>query len=173
MYCFFFIKKKSLKDLHHLILIRQSLHTSRQSRISQTSFIPISIDKALLHNIRHHLLESTVHHVLLSQNLVSLLLIILDVVLLEQALHLALVVGLPSSGHQSHLNVLGVLQPLEVGHSHTTSVGDVIRNNWDVLLIEDLLSFEGHWPIGTLAHDLAFQFMAIVLGEASLNGAWQ
>ena len=69
--------------------------------------------------------------------------------------------------------MLGVLEPFEVRDSDSTGVGNVIWNNWDILLIDDLLSLETDWSIGTFTHDLAFQFAAIVNSEAPFNSAWQ
>ena len=147
----------SFNNFHKSVFICKSLYASGKTGISHASVMLFSVMETFLDDSGHNFFKSTVDHVLFSQNIINVLLdVILDVVLFQQVSHLILVVGFPSSGHQTHFNVLGVLEPFEVGNSHTTGVGNVIGNNWDVLLVNDLLSLECNWSIGTFTHDLAF-----------------
>lgn len=51
-------------------------------------------------------------------------------------------------------DVVQVLQPLEEGHGHTTSVNVQIRNHHDVAVNENLVGGRGRGSVGSLSDDL-------------------
>ena len=54
-------------------------------------------------------------------------------------------------------DVVEVLEPLKVGHGHTSSIGKEIRDDHHTTLMEDPLSSNGRWTIGTFRYDLVIQ----------------
>ena len=57
-------------------------------------------------------------------------------------------------GESPIADVVEVLEPLKVGHTHTTSIGKEVRENHHTAFMEDPLSSDGRWTIGTFRYDL-------------------
>lgn len=47
-----------------------------------------------------------------------------------------------------------VLEPLEEGNCHTTSIDVQVRNDQDVAVDQDLVGCGGRWPVGSFRDDL-------------------
>ena len=56
--------------------------------------------------------------------------------------------------HSSWSNVVKVLEPFEVGNSHTTDVGKHVWDNHDTLGVKDLISCVCCWTVGSLNDNL-------------------
>lgn len=52
-----------------------------------------------------------------------------------------------------------VLEPLKVGHGHTSSVGKEVRDNHHTTIMEDPLSGYGGWTVGTLRYNLGINII--------------
>ena len=57
-------------------------------------------------------------------------------------------------------DMVEVLEPLKVGHGHTSSVGKEVRDDHHAAFMEDPLSSNGRWTIGTFGYDLIIQIYA-------------
>lgn len=53
-------------------------------------------------------------------------------------------------------DMVEIFQPLKEGYSDTTSIAVQIRNNKNIILMEDPFSFLCDWSVGSLCYDLCF-----------------
>jgi hypothetical protein len=65
-------------------------------------------------------------------------------------------------GKSSWGDMVKILEPLEVRNSHSSCVGEDIRDNSNSFLSQKLIGHESHWSIGTLNHDLASEVVDVV-----------
>lgn len=67
--------------------------------------------------------------------------------------------------------MLDVLEPLKVGHCHTSTVAEHIGEETDSLPEQDLLTGSGGWSVGCLDDQLALEPVCVVLIDGLLEGS--
>lgn len=74
-------------------------------------------------------------------------------------------------GHTAGSDMGQVLQPLEVRASHTTSVGEHVRDNNNTFSIENFFSHEGGRTVSSFQDNLALEFVSVVNVDSFLLGS--
>lgn len=144
------------------------IHSVDEAGVPKIESSILSKSPIILNGCGHNFVEGRVDNI----NFIGTLDILIDVGVTHQVKQLNLTLLVKLLGHLTWRYVINILEPLEVGACHTTSICKKIWRDLDASFDEDLFTGEGCWTVGSLKHSLALDVWGISFMDGLLDGSW-